>query len=144
MEITRESDYAIRCVLYLSGKQGTVTMVDEVSREMCIPKSFLAKILQKLTRASIVTSYRGVKGGFEIARPPREISLLDVIESIQGPVAMNVCAVDKKACGLSGSCVVHPVWVEARQQVEKYLRSKNFAQLTSARAVGLKNSPRKS
>ena len=142
MEITRESDYAIRCVLYLSDKRGTVTMVDEVSREMCIPKSFLAKILQKLTKASIVKSYRGVKGGFEIARSPREISLLDVIESVQGPVAMNMCAVDKKACGLSGSCVVHPVWVEARQQVERFLRSKNFAQLTSSRAAGLKKSPR--
>jgi DNA-binding IscR family transcriptional regulator len=53
-----------------------------------------------------------------------------------------VCAVDKRACGLSGSCVVHPVWVEARQQVERFLRSKNFAQLTSARAAGSKNSLR--
>lgn len=47
MEITRETDYAIRCVLYLSGKEETIIMVDEVSRAMCIPKSFLAKILQK-------------------------------------------------------------------------------------------------
>lgn len=129
MEITRETDYAIRCVLYLSRKRGTVTMVDEISREMCIPKSFLAKILQKLTKSSLVKSYRGVKGGFEVARSPREISLLDVIECIQGPVGMNKCAVDKKACGLSGSCSVHPIWVEARKQVERFLRSKNFAQL---------------
>lgn len=129
MEITRETDYAIRCVLYLSRKRGTVTMVDEISREMCIPKSFLAKILQKLTKSSLVKSYRGVKGGFEVARRPREISLLDVIECIQGPVGMNKCAVDKKACGLSGSCSVHPIWVEARKQVERFLRSKNFAQL---------------
>ncbi len=129
MEITRETDYAIRCVLYLSRKQGYVTMVDEISREMCIPKSFLAKILQRLTRSSIVKSFRGVKGGFQVARPPREITLLDVIEAIQGPVGMNVCAIDKRACRLSGSCTVHPVWVEARKQVEQFLGSKNFAQL---------------
>jgi Rrf2 family protein len=138
MEITRETDYAIRCVLYLSRTRGTVTMVDEISREMCIPKSFLAKILQKLTKSSIVKSYRGVKGGFQLARPPREISLLDVIESVQGTVAMNVCAVDKTACGLSRSCTVHPVWVEARRQIEKFLRSKNFAQMSKAHAAGSK------
>ena len=131
MEITRESDYAIRCVLYLARRKGTIAMVDEISREMCVPKSFLAKILQKLARSSIVKSHRGVKGGFELARYPREISLLDVIECVQGPVAMNICAVDKKACGMSASCVVHPVWVEARKQVENFLRRKSFASLIS-------------
>ena len=49
MQITRETDYAIRCVLYLSGKRGSVTMVDEISRKTAVPKSFLAKILQKLS-----------------------------------------------------------------------------------------------
>ena len=141
MEITRETDYAIRCVLYLSRKRGTVTMVDEIAREMCIPKSFLAKILQKLTKSAIVKSYRGVKGGFEVARRPREISLLDVIECIQGPVGMNMCAVDKTACGLSGSCSVHPVWVEARRQVERFLRRKNFAQLNSGPGSGPGKNP---
>jgi Rrf2 family protein len=129
MQITRETDYAIRCVYYLSDKRGSVTMVDEISREMSIPKSFLAKILQKLSKASIVKSYRGVKGGFDIARDPTEISLLDVIEAIQGPVSMNVCALDETLCGLSGTCTIHPVWIEVRGEVEKLLRGKNFSAL---------------
>jgi Rrf2 family protein len=104
-------------------------MVDEISREMSIPKSFLAKILQKLSKASIVKSYRGVKGGFDIARDPTEISLLDVIEAIQGPVSMNVCALDETLCGLSGTCTIHPVWIEVRGEVEKLLRGKNFSAL---------------
>ena len=127
MQITRETDYAIRCVLYLSGKRGSVTMVDEISRKTAVPKSFLAKILQKLSRAGIVRSHRGVKGGFEISREPREISLLDVIEAVQGPVAMNACALDESVCSLSSSCSVHPVWVEVRGEVEKILRKKNFS-----------------
>jgi Rrf2 family protein len=127
MQITRETDYAIRCVIYLAGKRGAVTMVDEISREKSIPKSFLAKILQKLSKSGIVRSYRGVRGGFELARVPGEISLLDVIEAVQGPVAMNACALDESVCSLSGSCSVHPVWVEVREEVEKLLRKRNFS-----------------
>ncbi|MDA8433087.1 MAG: Rrf2 family transcriptional regulator [Nitrospiraceae bacterium] len=132
MQITRETDYAIRCVYYLAGKTGNVTMVDEISKEMNIPKSFLAKILQKLSKAEIVKSYRGVKGGFAIARGPKEISLLDVIEAVQGPVAMNICALDETLCGFSSTCTIHPVWVEVRKEVEKLLRDKNFSALRAA------------
>jgi Rrf2 family protein len=129
LQITRETDYAIRCVYYLSGKTGNVTMVDEISREMSIPKSFLAKILQKLSRAAIVKSYRGVKGGFEVAKDPAEITLLDVIEAVQGPVAMNICALEESLCGFSSTCSIHPVWIEIRKEVEKMLREKNFSSL---------------
>ncbi len=127
MQITRETDYAIRCVYYLAGKAGEVTMVDEIARKMATPKSFLAKILQKLARASIVKSFRGVKGGFQLARRPREITLLDVIEAVQGPIVMNICALDTKMCRFSGTCTIHPVWVDVRKQVEKLLRKRTFA-----------------
>jgi len=129
MQITRETDYAIRCVYYLAGKPDEVTMVDEIAREMHVPKSFLAKILQKLTRASLVKSYRGVKGGFALARHPGRISLLDVIEAVQGPVAMNKCAIDESVCRFSATCSIHPVWIEVRKEVEQILRRKNFAKL---------------
>ncbi|MBZ0155750.1 MAG: Rrf2 family transcriptional regulator [Alphaproteobacteria bacterium] len=129
MEITRETDYAIRCVLYLSGKQEEVTMVDEIAREMSVPKSFLAKILQKLVRSKVAKSYRGVKGGFQLAKRPAEISLLDVIETVQGPVAMNRCAVDESICNFSAACVVHPVWVDLRRKVEEYLKDVTFEML---------------
>ena len=129
MQVTRETDYAIRCVYYLAGKKSGVTMVDEISKEMNIPKSFLAKILQKLGKGSVVKSYRGVKGGFMLSRAPEEISLLEVIEAVQGPVAMNICALDKALCERSTACAIHPVWVEIRKQLEQTLRRKNFADL---------------
>ncbi|MCL5022365.1 MAG: Rrf2 family transcriptional regulator [Nitrospirae bacterium] len=129
MQITRETDYAIRCVYYLAGKTGDVTMVEEIARQMHTPRSFLAKILQKLARAKIVKSFRGVKGGFQLSRKPGKISLLDVIEAVQGPVVMNVCALDKKLCRFSNTCTIHPVWVDVRSQVEKILKKRNFAGL---------------
>jgi Rrf2 family protein len=135
MEITRETDYAIRCVLYLSGKEETIIMVDEVSRAMCIPKSFLAKILQKLTKAGVVTSFRGVKGGFRLAKKPKQINLLDIIEAIEGPAAMNRCALNASVCNFSATCTVHPVWVKLRKMVEDYLRKTDFRTLTSSASL---------
>ncbi len=130
MQITRETDYAIRCVYYLSCKNGEVTMVEEIAKNVHSPRSFLAKILQKLAKADIVKSYRGVKGGFALSRKPKDINLLDVIEAIQGPVVMNVCALDKKLCRLSKTCAIHPVWIDIRKQVEGLLKKKSFADFT--------------
>lgn len=132
MQITRETDYAMRCVLYLSGVPDKVVMVDEISREMATPKSFLAKILQKLVRAGVVKSFRGVKGGFQLNRAPKDINLLDVIEAIQGVVALNACAVDSSVCGFSSTCGVHTVWVKLRVEVNELLSHHNFADIAAA------------
>ncbi len=127
--ITRKTDYAIRCVLHLAKRYGETVMVNEIAAERDIPKSFLAKILQTLAKAGLVESLRGVQGGFRLARKPSDISLLDVVEAMEGPVAMNICAVDKKKCSFSSTCVVHPVWVDIRKDVEYRLRQWDFAKL---------------
>jgi Rrf2 family protein len=129
MQITRQTDYAIRCVLYLSRMREHFLVVDDIAIVMDIPKSFLAKILQRLVKSGVVKSSRGIKGGFQLAKTPRQISLLDVIEAIQGPAGMNRCAIDKETCKLSNTCTVHPVWVELRQKVEQHLGKITFQKL---------------
>ena len=129
MHITRETDYALRCVLYLSARPEKVIDASEIANEKFIPRSFLSKILQKLNRAGIVKSFKGYKGGFMIMKPPREISVLDIIEIFEGPAAMNRCAIDKKLCDLSDSCSVHPIWVDIRLCVEKKLKKQTFDKL---------------
>lgn len=129
MYVTRKADYAIRCVLYLTRNVGRVASVDEISSAMYVPKSFLAKILQRLVKVGIVESTRGLKGGYQLAKAPRKINLLEVIEAIQGPSAANICAIDRRLCRLSSRCTVHPIWVKIRERVEKELRRKNFAKL---------------
>lgn len=129
MKITRKADYAVRCVLFLASKpEGWVNVID-ISREKHIPRSFLSKILQQLMGAGIVESIRGIKGGFRLAKNTEAISLYDVIKAVDDPVIMNVCAVDKQMCGLSQTCLAHPVWVELRDMVVKYLQKVNFAYL---------------
>jgi len=129
MLVTRETDYAVRTVLYLARERDRNANVTEIAQVMHIPKSFLAKILQRLVRHHILQSMRGVKGGFMLAKKPSEITLLAVMEAIQGPAGINVCAIDSKRCKLSSSCSVHPVWVEIRKEVEKRLKRETIGRL---------------
>jgi Rrf2 family protein len=129
MLVTRETDYAVRTVLYLAGQDGRMVSVTEIAHAMHIPKSFLAKLLQRLVRSHVLASSRGAKGGFLLARKPSEISLLTIMEAMQGLAGINVCAVDSKRCALSSSCVVHPVWVEIRKEVEKRLKRETIDKL---------------
>ena len=103
----------------------------EIARAVHAPGPFLAKILHRLLRARIVESVRGVQGGFRLAHPPTAISLLDVIEAIQGPQAANVCAIRPAACPLSRTCVIHPVWVELQERTETLLRGVSLASLAA-------------
>ncbi len=133
MLITRKTDYAVRCILYLAQASEQVANVTEVSRKMHIPKTFLAKIFQKLAKAGLVESIRGMNGGFRLAKKPSEISLLDIMVAIQGPLCINVCAVDSKKCARSASCSVHPVWVDLRKEVNERLRQQTVSHLLTAR-----------
>ncbi len=129
MLITRETDYAVRCILYLAQERDRIASVTEVARAMHIPKSFLAKILQRLVRSGILASIRGAQGGFRLAKKPAGITLLAIIEAVQGPAAINVCVVDGKRCKLSPTCAVHPVWMDIRKEVENRLKKQTVARL---------------
>jgi Rrf2 family protein len=129
MLVTRETDYAVRTVMFLARQDGRMVSVSRIANAMQIPKSFLAKLLQRMVRSYILASSRGAKGGFLLARKPSEISLLSIMEAMQGPAAINVCAIDSKRCNLSPNCVVHPVWVEVRKEVEKRLKRETIETL---------------
>ncbi len=126
MQLTRESDYAIRCVQYVSSKSDNPAAVGDISEAQDIPRAFTAKILQKLVKANIVKSIRGVKGGFILARELTDISLFDVIEAIQGPFSINICVIDNEACDRSSNCAIHPVWVEIQKELKQKLKSYSF------------------
>ena len=132
LQIRRETDYAIRCIYYLAVREKEIIMVDAIAREMSVPKSFLAKILQRLSRADLVKSYVGVQGGFSLTKKPGQITLYDVIAAIEGPVAMNKCTVNKKSCSLSSSCKIHPIWVQVRKDIEKVLKKSTFESIKSS------------
>ncbi len=130
MQITRQADYAIRAVRYLA-KQGSEQRVatSTVAKEMKIPPSFLAKIISQLSIAGLLNTSRGARGGVSLARHPKEISVLDVVEAIDGPILLNECVGNTKQCVFEGDCLVHPIWIEAQEDLVKKLSNTKFDKL---------------
>lgn len=133
MQITRQADYAIRAVRYLSKQQSLEKQNPEnrvststVAKAMKIPPSFLAKIISQLSIAGLLTTSRGARGGVKLARDPQEISLLDVVEAIDGPILLNECVGSNKPCSFEKDCLVHPIWLEVQQSLVSRLRDTRF------------------
>ena len=99
----------------------------EIARQMDVPEDFLAKILKTLVDQGLVRSTRGPHGGYALARTSANISFLDVIEAVEGPVALNVCLDGEDACGHSTSCTMVQVW---RQGQERMLDVYRLAKLS--------------
>ena len=129
--ITREADYAIRCVLYMSAAEGKLTNVKEIAEPMEIPQSFLAKILQKLLKAGLVESVRGAGGGFKLMKKPSDINLHEVVVAIDGTMSLNRCVDDPASCELSHDCVMHPIWQDVSEELAELLKKKDFKSLAA-------------
>jgi len=132
MQITRQADYAVRAVLYLSRKGNTQrSATSTVAQEQHIPPSFLAKIISQLSIAGLLHTSRGARGGVTLAREPRDITLLEVIEAIDGPIQLNECAGENGSCTYDSECPLRPIWCDAQDDLVKRLRGTTFDQLLS-------------
>ena len=131
MQITRQADYAVRAVLYLTRLgQNERAATSQVAQEQHIPPSFLAKIISQLSIAGLLHTSRGARGGVTLAREPKDITLLEVIEAIDGPILLNECVGDDGAsCTFDEQCPLRPVWCEAQNDLVNRLKSTDFAQL---------------
>ncbi|MDH7568898.1 MAG: Rrf2 family transcriptional regulator [Armatimonadota bacterium] len=130
MEITRQADYAVRAVLELALRPaGKLVRAEEIARCQAIPPAFLPKILARLVVAGIVETQRGVKGGVRLTRPAGEVSLLEVVEAVDGPILLNRCLRAPGECPRDTHCVVHPVWESLREEVRARLRDETLAVL---------------
>jgi Rrf2 family protein len=139
MQITRQADYALRAMLYLAkleSKERAAT--SQIAEEMDIPPSFLAKIISQLSIAGLIHTSRGAHGGVSLARKPENISLLDVVEAIDGPIALNECTLDPSVCIFGDSCPIHEVWCEAQEELVRKLSESTFNELVE-REKGLIN-----
>lgn len=130
MRITRAAEYAVRCVLYLSGQEpGAIINRNDVAMAMAIPAPFLGKIVQQLARVGILEIVQGAKGGLRLARLPSEISLLEVVEAVTGEIFLNDCILRPESCSRSPICPVHRIWDEARTELRRRLQDATFQRL---------------
>jgi Rrf2 family protein len=129
MQITRQADYAVRAVLHLARSGDTRTATSVIAEEQKIPPSFLAKIISQLSIAGLLHTSRGARGGVTLARHAGEITLLEVIEAIDGPIQLNECVGDTSTCSFDKDCPLRPVWCEAQEELVGRLKGTNFADM---------------
>ena len=127
MQITRQADYAVRAVLHLAKNNEQRTATSTIAEEQKIPPSFLAKIISQLSIAGLLHTSRGARGGVMLAREPKEITLLEVIEAIDGPIQLNECVGDGGTCTFEDGCPLRPVWCDAQEELVNRLKLTNFA-----------------
>ncbi|MHB9111101.1 MAG: RrF2 family transcriptional regulator [Thermoleophilia bacterium] len=133
MQLTRQADYAMRAVIYLA--VNPQARIQEIANAQHIPKEYLAKIIQKLAQAEIVTTHRGVGGGITLSRPPETITLLDVVEAIEGPVALNSCFIRPGECPRESYCAIHEELEHIGKTLARMFANVNFAQLARKEAT---------
>jgi Rrf2 family protein len=114
MQFTRKGDYALKAMVYLAdAKSKGPHTIDEISENSKVPRHFLAKILKDLTRANLLIAVKGARGGYTLARPAVDINLLQIIEAVVGPLALNLCLEGDNRCADSNTCGLYPVWRQA-------------------------------
>ncbi|MDO4566264.1 MAG: Rrf2 family transcriptional regulator [Oscillospiraceae bacterium] len=128
MFITQEADCAVRIVACLAAAKGLRLDAAEISHRASVSQRFALKILRKLVAGGIALSFKGRSGGYVLAREPAEITLCEVIETVDGPYALSRCLrEDKRDCGLAGElCVFRDIYAEISEDVSKRLESVNF------------------
>ena len=132
MQITRASDYAVRVMIYLAGlPPGSRVRHPELSSATDVSGHFLSKVLQQLVRSRLIQSQRGSGGGFALAVPAATVSLLDVVEAIEGPVRLNQCLGEAPSCDRKSWCPAHQVWAEAQAAIVNVLGAASMATLAS-------------
>ena len=103
MRITQEADYALRIVSFLAASD-TICGAGETAARTGVPARFAHKILRKLMQGGIIKSYTGAKGGYCLLCEPSKLSMLDVIEQIDGPLEISKCMDDAYVCSKNGTC----------------------------------------
>lgn len=130
MQITMTGEYAIRAMIHLAApRDNKPAQIAEISQAWDIPESFLRKIITQLGKAHLVTSQRGIGGGVQLARPANELTIMDVLYAVEGPMFLNKCLINASVCGRTSWCAVHDLWFDAQEKLKASLTSRTLADL---------------
>jgi Rrf2 family protein len=124
------SEYALKAVLYLAEHDGAGPIrVSQMAEALRIPRNYLAKILHELARSGVLMSSRGKLGGFRLARPPEQVSLLDVVSRFDRIEGRRLCLLGRRACSDRHPCPAHSRWKALSEQTAAFFRETKVADL---------------
>ncbi|MFQ6007607.1 MAG: RrF2 family transcriptional regulator [Candidatus Zixiibacteriota bacterium] len=131
MQFTKAEEYGMLGLLYLAEKdKAVITPLSEISQFQDIPEKFLAKIFQSLSKAGIVRSHRGVRGGFTLAKDPAKLSVKEILEAIQGPYHLMKCIPDFDTCKKDEFCALRELLILAEDRLVSTFEEYTLADLS--------------
>lgn len=130
MQLTLAGEYAIKTMLHLAGKSDSeLITINEIATIQKIPEKFLRKIIPKLCNAGLVKTIKGKNGGITLARDGSTITPLEIIQAVEGPLALNKCLIDKEFCSNTRWCSVHTIWCDLLVEMRRKLSGKSIKEL---------------
>lgn len=137
LELTKRGDYAVRAMLALTRGAGSgLLSARRISEAMDIPVRFLPQVLADLQHAGLVEAAAGRSGGYRLARDPSSVSLLEVIEAVEGDSRRQSCVLRGGPCGKDGFCDVHAVFFAGQEALLRTLGSATLADIGQRLAPG--------
>ncbi len=134
LDLTKRGDYAIRAMLALArAPEGRLLSVRRIASDMAIPRQFLPQVMLDLGRAGLVDAVAGRSGGYRLSRPSAQITLLSVVEAVEGDSRRRTCILRGGPCSLDGTCDVHDVFFSAQDAMLEALARANLANLPERR-----------
>lgn len=135
MKLSRRTDYALRAMTYLAMRRDDdPCSIAEIARAENIPKEFTAKVLKELCRTGFIRSRLGPRGGYRLARPAKEMTVLEIIEALDGPLAINDCLGDPGFCGQTPGCQMHVLFRKVNDTMKDILGSATVADIVKEAA----------
>jgi len=129
LRVTRLTDYATVVMTVLASQPEVVLSAAELAERAGLEGPTVSKLLKPLAQAGLVEGFRGVRGGYRLTRPATAITLFDIVEAMEGPLAMTECSLDDGECGISDQCGARANWRRINDVVAGALRGVSLAQM---------------
>jgi FeS assembly SUF system regulator len=145
LRVTKLTDYATVVLTVLASEPDAVASAAGLAERAGLEAPTVAKLLKPLAQAGLVEAFRGTNGGYRLARAPGDISLVEIVEAMEGPLGMTECSIHAGSCGIEQSCGVRANWRRINDVVADALRGVSLAQMLAPPASGSHETiPRKS
>ena len=129
LRVTKITDYATVVLTVLAARPGDVLSASELAERAGLEAPTVSKLLKPLAQAGLVEGFRGANGGYRLSRPAGGISLIEIVEAMEGPLGMTECSVHAGNCGIEDHCGVRANWRRINDVVAEALRSVTLAQM---------------
>ena len=129
LRVTKLTDYATVVLTVLAARQGQVLSAAELAEHSGLEQPTVSKLLKPLAQAGLVASQRGVHGGYRLSRDAAQISLIEIVEAMEGPLGMTECSLHDGQCGIEHSCGARANWRRINDVVAEALRNVSLAQM---------------